>query len=185
LEQLILADESKHHREMEEIVAQSINLNTPSIMAFEAACLLLQIERGADPQIVQATAIFRTINRYARAHGPHGRWRRARDFLEEFIQHYTPGWNWRAEARIGEVEDRNYKIENERTAKERAEDVRWTMARANKFWTPDFPDAGLLCGLAWEYRCAINVAPLQLGQKVRGVHSARLDEALLTAAILT
>ena len=33
-------------------------------------------------------------------------------------------------------------------------------------------------------RCAVNIAPLQLGQKVRWVHSARVNEALVTAAIL-
>jgi hypothetical protein len=32
--------------------------------------------------------------------------------------------------------------------------------------------------------CAINVASLQLGQKLRWIHSARLDEALVTPAIL-
>jgi hypothetical protein len=119
---------------------------------FEAACLVLEIERGTDPQTVQGTAIFRTINQYARAHGPHGKWRSARDFLEEFIQHYAPNWNWREEARIGEVEARNYKTENERIAKEHAEDARSGMARATKFYTPDAPDPVLLCALAWEVR---------------------------------
>lgn len=33
-------------------------------------------------------------------------------------------------------------------------------------------------------RCAVNVAPLQLGQNVLRIHSARLDEGLVTAAIL-
>ena len=33
-------------------------------------------------------------------------------------------------------------------------------------------------------RCAINIAPLQLGQEVPWVHFARLDEALVTRAIL-
>jgi hypothetical protein len=32
-------------------------------------------------------------------------------------------------------------------------------------------------------RCAVNVAPLQLGQDVLWIHSARLDEALVTAAL--
>src|SRR4029453_6746161 len=33
-------------------------------------------------------------------------------------------------------------------------------------------------------RCAVNIAPLQLGQNILRIHSARLDEALLTAVIL-
>jgi hypothetical protein len=33
-------------------------------------------------------------------------------------------------------------------------------------------------------RSAVNVTPLQLGQDVLWIHSARLDEALVTAAIL-
>jgi hypothetical protein len=32
-------------------------------------------------------------------------------------------------------------------------------------------------------RCAVNIAPLQLGQKVRRIHSARVDKALVTAAL--
>jgi hypothetical protein len=152
LEEKILADMAEHEKQVEATVAEKMDFNRPSILTFEAACLVLAIERGTDAQIVQGKAIFRTINHYARAHGPHGRWRGARDFLEKFIQHYAPRWNWREEARIGEAEDRNYKLENERIAKERAEDARWTMARVNKFWTPEFPDAGLLYGLAWDYR---------------------------------
>ena len=31
--------------------------------------------------------------------------------------------------------------------------------------------------------CAVNIAPLQLGEKVRWIHSARIDEALVTAAL--
>ena len=31
--------------------------------------------------------------------------------------------------------------------------------------------------------CAVNVAPFQLGQKVRWIHSVRVDEALVTAAL--
>jgi hypothetical protein len=38
-------------------------------------------------------------------------------------------------------------------------------------------------GLCVSHRRAVNIAPLQLGQEVRRVHSARLDEALVTAAL--
>jgi hypothetical protein len=90
LEKKILADMAEHEKQLEAIVAEKIDFNRPSILTFEAAYLVLAIERGTDPQTVQGTAIFRTINQYARAHGPHGRWYGARDFLEEFIQHYAP-----------------------------------------------------------------------------------------------
>ena len=33
-------------------------------------------------------------------------------------------------------------------------------------------------------RCAVDIPPLQLGEDVPWIHSARLDEALVTAAIL-
>ena len=152
LEEQILEDMSAREKQAEEIVAQKINSNTPGIMAFEAACLLLAIERGADPKAVQGTAIFKKINRYAWKNGPHGKWLGSRDFLEEFIRTHAPGWNWREDARQGENEDRNYARENERIAKEIAEDARRGMARATKYYTPDTPDPVLLWGLAWETR---------------------------------
>jgi hypothetical protein len=155
LEQLILADESKHHGEMEELVAQKINLNTPGITVFEAACLLRAIEHGADPSRIRRTAIFEAINQYARWNGPHGKWAGPRgpgDFLEEFISTHAHGWDWRSDAQQGEIEDRNYKRENERIAKEIAEDARRGMAHATRFYTPDAPDAPLLSALAWESR---------------------------------
>jgi hypothetical protein len=143
---------SAREKQAEQIVAQKINSNTPSIMAFEAACLLLEIEGGAAPATIQHKAVFQKINQYAKKNGPHGKWLRARDFLEEFISAHAPGWNWREDARQGEIEDRNYQRENERIAKEIAEDARWGMARATKFSTPDAPDPALLCALAWEVR---------------------------------
>jgi hypothetical protein len=152
LEQLILADDSKHLREMEELVGQSINLNTPSIMAFEAACLLLAIERGADSKSIHIRPIFQKINQYAQKNGPHGKWRSARDFLEEFLNTHAPGWDWREDARQGEIEDLNYNRENERIAKEIAEDARYGVALVTKFHTPNEPDGMRLCALAWEYR---------------------------------
>ena len=41
--------------------------------------------------------------------------------------------------------------EDERIVQEHAEDARWKMSWATKYYTPDAPDAFLLCGLAWEY----------------------------------
>ena len=118
---------SAREKQAEQIVAQKINSNTPSIMAFEAACLLLAIEGGAAPATIQHKAIFQKINQYAKKNGPHGKWLRARDFLEEFISAHAPSWNWR-------------------------EDARWGMARATKFYTPNAPDPVLLSALAWEWR---------------------------------
>jgi hypothetical protein len=155
LEQQILEDMSALEKQAQEIVAQKIDFNTPSIMAFEAACLLRAIELGTDPQKIYSTPIFKRINQYARKNGPHGKWpgfHGARDFLEDFIQTHAPSWDRQEDARQGEIEDRNSARENERFAKERAEDARWRMAHATKFYTPDAPDGVLLSLLAWEYR---------------------------------
>ena len=150
LKKQILTDMSAREKHAEDIVAQKINVNTPWIMSFEAACLLLEIERGADPKNIQSRAIFQKINQYAKKNGPHGKWLRPRNFLEDFIQTHAPSWDWREDALQGEIEDRNYARENERVAKEIAEDERWGMARATKYYTADAPDPIELSGLAWE-----------------------------------
>src|SRR5262249_45685704 len=124
LEKKILADMAEHEKQLEAIVAENTDINRPSILTFEAACLVLAIERGADPQTVQGTAIFRTINQYAQVHGPHGKWRGARDFLEEFIVHYSPRWKWREQ-----IDDRN--------------------VRVKQFANASQPDARRVC-LAWQ-----------------------------------
>jgi hypothetical protein len=143
---------SAHEKQAEEIVAQQINSNTPGIMAFEAAHLLLAIEGGTHHLAIESTPIFQKINQYAQQNGPHGKWPSARDFLEEFLRTHAPGWNWRDEARQGEIEHRIPKQEDDRFAQEHAEDGRWRMSWATKYHTPDAPDGVLLCGLAWEYR---------------------------------
>ena len=120
-------------KQAEQIVAQKINVNTPSIMAFEAACLLLAIERGADPKSIQARPIFQKIRKCARNNEPRGKWPGARSFLEEFINTHEPCCDWRSDAQQAEIEDRNYKRENERIAKEIAEDERLGMAHATRF----------------------------------------------------
>src|SRR5882724_11769208 len=58
LAQRILADSSAHRNKMERLVAQQINHDTPGIMAWEAACLLLAIERGTDNTAIQCRPIF-------------------------------------------------------------------------------------------------------------------------------
>src|SRR5437667_9946386 len=88
LEKKILAEMSEEIAQGEAMIASKIDLNRPGILASEAACLVLRIERGADPQAGQGTATSQRLNRYARMHGPPGMWRGAREFLEEFVQSY-------------------------------------------------------------------------------------------------
>jgi hypothetical protein len=157
LEQKILADMSEHDRRIEAILRQKVNLNRPFIWAFEAACLLLALERGTRLEKIRLEAEIPKFNNWAKLHGPRDNGPRdkcpdAREFLKSFIEAHAPGWDWRKDAAIGEVEDWNYERENKRIAKERAEDARWRMACTSKFYTPDVPDAGLLLGLAWKWR---------------------------------
>jgi hypothetical protein len=70
LEGKILAEMSAREKQAEQIVAQKINSNTPSIMAFEAACLLLAIEGGAAPATIQHSDFQK--QQYAKKNGLHG-----------------------------------------------------------------------------------------------------------------
>src|SRR5262245_42445051 len=131
LEEKILAEMSENVKQAAEIVAKTINLNTPSFMAFEAACLLLQIEAGAVSATIQRKPIFQKVNQFAKENGPHGKWpgpHAVRDFLEEFLSFHAPGWNYREEGRQGAIENRNYRRENERIAQEIAQDQRLSLA---------------------------------------------------------
>ena len=60
-EERILQEMSASEKQAEEIIAKKINSNTPSIMAFEAACLLLEIEAGAAPAAIQRRPIFKKL----------------------------------------------------------------------------------------------------------------------------
>ena len=91
LEKKVLAEMSAQDKQLQAVIARKINFNTPGSMAFEAASLLLRY--GTDSRKIELTPIYHTINKYARKQGPHGRWRDACDFLEEFIQHHAPNWN--------------------------------------------------------------------------------------------
>lgn len=143
---------SERDRAIEAILRQKVNLNRPFIWAFEAACLLLALERGTPLQKIRLNLEVPKFRKWAEQHGPSGNRPDDREFLKSFIEEHAPGWDWRKEAAIGEVEDWNYERENKRIAKERAEDARWRMARTSKFYTPNVPDAGLLLGLAWKWR---------------------------------
>jgi hypothetical protein len=149
LEKRVLAEMSAQDKQLEAIIAGKINFNTLGNMVFEAASLLLNYR--ADPRKIELTPIYHTIYRCAQKRGPHGRWRDACDFLEEFIHYHAPNWNWRAEAVKGGIERRDCKRENERIAKDIAADARLRMARATKSHTPDAPDGLLLYGLACEH----------------------------------
>jgi hypothetical protein len=155
---------SEHHKDIEALLTGAaawtpdegitwVTLpDAPRIMAFEAACLLLAIERGTDPRSILFRPIFQKIKQYACNNGPHGKWRTARDFLEQFINMYPLGFDWREDSRQGEKEDRIRKQEDDLIAQERAEDARLGMSQATKYYTPDAPDDYWLCALAWEYR---------------------------------
>jgi hypothetical protein len=152
LERKILAEKAANEKHAEEIVAQKINSNTPSIMAFKAACLLRQIEGGTHHLAIESTPIFQKINQYAQENGPHGKWCSARGLLEEFVKRHSPDFDWREDARQGESEDRIRDQEDNRIAQERAEDERLRMSWSTKYYTPDAPDGFLFCNLAWDYR---------------------------------
>ena len=145
--QVVSADEKK----AEDIVAQKINPNTPSIMAFEAASLLHAIEGGTHHLAIESTPIFRKINQYARENGPHGEWCSARAFLNEFVKKHAPNFDWHEDARQGDVEDGIRKLQEQQFVQEHADDERWAMSWAIKYYTPSAPDAVLLCNLAWDY----------------------------------
>ncbi len=119
LEQKVLADMSAHHKEMEALVAQKLNLNRPGIIAFEAACVLLTLERGSAFQKARCEPLIRRLKKtkWASSIDPHTKLSDA-NFLERFIQTHAPGWDWREDARQGEIEDQDHKQENERIAKE-------------------------------------------------------------------
>lgn len=155
LERKFLTEMSEDSAQLQAIIQAKIAKhtgNSPYILMFEAAYLLLAIERGASLKDIRSTAIFEKIRQYAGAHGWHGKRRDARDFLEEFVRYYSPGWDWRKEADEGEVEDLNYERDNERLAKMHADDARWGIALRSKSYAPDVPDDRQLLGLAWDWR---------------------------------
>jgi hypothetical protein len=155
LEQKILAEMSQHEQRMEAIVAENLGQNLidrfltslAEVPLGEAAkWFRLTLEYGSEDAIARCAALVRK-KVWARDTDPDGKFPN-RKLLEHFIEVHAPGWDWRKEADEGKQAD---DIE-ERFAKERAEDARWRMAHATKFYTPDAPDGVLLCVLAWEYR---------------------------------
>src|SRR5262245_61467600 len=96
LEGKIRAEMTKHDESVEAIIAKKLGPpeKSRSRMTFEAAMLLLAIEHGGDPKVVQRNPIFQKIISFAKRKGPHGKWHRVRDFLDQFIKHHAPDWNW-------------------------------------------------------------------------------------------
>jgi hypothetical protein len=121
--------------------------------AYEAGCLRRILEKGTRFQKAACAPQIEKLRRtkWACANDPSGRLS-DREFLDRFIEAHAPGFDWRQDALQGEKEDQEHERENERIAKENAEDARYRMAWANKFCTPDAPDGVLLCALVWEYR---------------------------------
>lgn len=128
-------------------------LSSTQGMVYEAACAQLTHEKGTLLQKAVCAPLIKKLkgSKWARANDPGGRLS-DREFLERFVEARAPGFDWREDARQGEIEDGIRKQEDGQFAQEQAEDARYGMARATKFCTPDAPDGVLLCALAWEYR---------------------------------
>jgi hypothetical protein len=148
----ILDDMSEHDERFEATVPVRLG-SSAWRMAYEAARLRLVLEKGSAFEIARSEPLIRKLRetKWARANDPSGRLF-DREFLERFVEAHAPGFDWREDARQGEIEDRIRKQNDEQFAQEHAEDARYGMARATKFYTPDAPDGVLLCALAWEYR---------------------------------
>ena len=148
----ILADMSDDEKRLEAIVPERLG-SSAWRMAYEAACLRLILEKGSAFEIARCEPLIKKLRKtkWARANDPSGRFS-DREFLERFVEAHAPGFDWREDARQGEIEDGIRKQQDEQFAQEHAEDARWKMAWATKFYTPSAPDGQLLCALAWEYR---------------------------------
>jgi hypothetical protein len=139
---------------LEAIIGEKLESSesSPWRMACGAAWLRLILEKGTAFAKARCEPLIKKLRETesARAFDPRRELSDECKFLECFIEAHAPGFDWRKDAQQGETEAQNYKRENERIAKDIAEDERWRLARSTKFHTPDVPDAGLLCALAWE-----------------------------------
>ena len=152
LERKILADMSNHETRLEAILPKPLG-STAWRMAYEAACLRLTLEKGSNFETARCAPLIDRLRntKWALANDPR-RTLPDDEFLERLIEAQSPGFDWRQDAREGEIEDENRRREDERIAKEIAESERVLLARFSKFVTPDAPDASLLLSLAWEWR---------------------------------
>jgi hypothetical protein len=150
LKQKILADMSHHEKGLEALVPKGL-LSLTRGMVYEAACSRLTLEKGTLLQKAICAPLIEKLRgtRWARANDPSRRLS-DREFLERYIEAHAPGFDWRQDALQGEKEDQEHERENERIAKEFAEDARYGMAQTTKFCTPDAPDGVLLAALAWD-----------------------------------
>ena len=127
--------------------------SSPWRMAYAAACLRQTLEKGTPFQEARCAALIKKLRgtKWGRANDPRERLSDL-EFLERFIQACAPGFDWRKDARQGEIEDQVREQEDEQIAQEQAEDTRLRMSFATKHYTPDAPDGYWLCALAWEHR---------------------------------
>jgi hypothetical protein len=154
LEENILKQMSANDKRLGAIIEEKLESSesSPWRMACAAAWLRLILEKGTPFQKARCEPLIKKLREteWARAFDPRKELSDDCKFLECFIEAHAPGFDWREDARQGEIETQNYKRENERIAKDIAEDERWRLARSTKSHTPDVPDAGLLCALGWE-----------------------------------
>jgi hypothetical protein len=145
---------SASDKRLEAIIGEKLGSSESSLwrMACGAAWLRLILEKGTAFAKARCEPLIKKLREteWARAFDPGKELSDDCKFLESFIEAHAPGFDWREDARQGEIETRNYKQENGRIARDIAEDARWVMARATRFHTPDAPDGTLLCALAWE-----------------------------------
>jgi hypothetical protein len=155
LKQKILAEMSENDERFEAIVGERLGslAASPWRMAFEAACLRWTLEKGTAFKIARCESLIKKLRKtkWGRANDPRERLS-DRGFLDRFIEAHAPGFDWRKDARQGEIEDRIREQDDEQFAQEHAEDVRRHMACTSKFFPPDVPDAFLMWRLAWESR---------------------------------
>jgi len=153
LEEKMRAEMSASDKRLEAIIGEKLRSSesSPWRMACGAAWLRLILEKGTAFEKACCEPLIKKLREteWGRACDPRNKLSDCK-FLESFIEAHAPGFDWREDARQGEIEAQKYKQENERIAKEQAEDERWRLARSTKFHTPDVPDALLLCALAWE-----------------------------------
>jgi hypothetical protein len=147
LAQTILADRSDDQKRLEAIVPERLG-SSAWRMAYEAACLRLTLEKGSAFEIARCEPLIKKLReaKWARVNDPSGRFS-DREFLERFVEAHALGFDWRGDARQGEIEDRIRKEQDEHFAQENAEDACWKMARAKKFCTLTLPMVG--CCVLW------------------------------------
>jgi hypothetical protein len=144
LEKKLLAEMSADEENLASIVGKKLQKSerAPFRLAFEAACVLLTLERGSKYQKALCEPLVSKVKEWARATGPRGEWPNDRTFLQAFIEENAPGWKWR-----DQIDDGSHERTNERIANETAGMERFSKAIRNRFATADVPYLGTLSRL--------------------------------------